>query len=180
MTGQDGGKPMLEALDRGNLFLIQLDDRRQWYRYQHLFGDVLRAHLLDEQPDRVHELHLRASDWYERNGDRSEAIRHALAAEALERAADLVELAIPAMRRSRQESTVPVSASERVSTRIGASTAGRSSTADPRSGPMAHEYPGRAGWATEARRGPPRSVWHLATAALGTLGSAPPPPESTR
>jgi len=106
VTGQDGGKPMLEALDRGNLFLVQLDDRRQWYRYQHLFGDVLRAHLLDEQPDRVHELHLRASDWYERNGERSEAIRHALAAEDFERAADLVELAIPAMRRSRQEATV--------------------------------------------------------------------------
>src|SRR5665811_2000356 len=106
VTGQDGGRPMLEALDRGNLFLIQLDDRRQWYRYQHLFGDVLRAHLLDEQPDRVHELHLRASDWYERNGERSEAIRHALAAEDFERAADLVELAIPAMRRSRQEATL--------------------------------------------------------------------------
>ena len=106
VTGQDGGKPMLEALDRGNLFLIQLDDRRQWYRYQHLFGDVLRAHLLDEQPDLVHELHLRASNWYERNGERSEAIRHTLAAEDFERAADLVELAIPAMRRSRQEATV--------------------------------------------------------------------------
>jgi len=90
VTGQDGGKPMLEALDRGNLFLIQLDDRRQWYRYQHLFGDVLRAHLLDEQPDLVHELHLRASNWYERNGERSEAIRHTLAAEDFERAADLV------------------------------------------------------------------------------------------
>src|SRR3954453_22551712 len=106
VTGQGGGKAMLDALDRANLFLVQLDDRRQWYRYQHLFGDVLRAHLLDEQPDRVHELHLRASDWYERNGERSEAIRHALAAEDFERAADLVELAIPAMRRSRQESAV--------------------------------------------------------------------------
>src|SRR5665811_466735 len=106
VTGQDGGKAMLEALDRGNLFLVQLDDRRRWYRYQHLFGDVLRARLHDEQPDRVHELHARASDWYERNGDRSEAIRHALAAEDFERAADLVELAIPAMRRSRQEATL--------------------------------------------------------------------------
>ncbi|HZW01639.1 MAG TPA: LuxR C-terminal-related transcriptional regulator, partial [Candidatus Deferrimicrobium sp.] len=106
VTGQDGGKAMLDALDRGNLFLVQLDDRRQWYRYQHLFGDVLRAHLLDEQPDRVHELHLRASAWYERNGERAEAIRHALAAEEFERAADLVELAIPAMRKSRQEATL--------------------------------------------------------------------------
>jgi LuxR family maltose regulon positive regulatory protein len=106
VTGHDGGKAMLEALDRGNLFLVQLDDRRRWYRYQHLFGDVLRAHLLDEQPDRIHELHLRASDWYERNGERSEAIRHALAAEDFARAADLVELAIPAMRRSRHEVTL--------------------------------------------------------------------------
>ena len=106
VTGQDGGKAMLEALDRGNLFLIQLDDRRQWYRYQHLFADVLRARLNDEQPDRVHELHARASDWYERNGDRSEAIRHAFAGEDFERAADLVELAIPATRRSRQEATL--------------------------------------------------------------------------
>lgn len=106
VTGQDGGKAMLEALDRRNLFLIQLDDRRQWYRYQHLFGDVLRARLDDEQPGRVHELHARASDWYERNGDRSEAIRHAFAGEDFKRAADLIELAIPATRRSRQEATL--------------------------------------------------------------------------
>ena len=52
VTGQDGGKAMLEALERGNLFLVPLDDRRRWYRYHHLFADVLRAHLLDEQPDR--------------------------------------------------------------------------------------------------------------------------------
>ena len=53
VTGQDGGKAMLEALERGNLFLVPLDDRRQWYRYHHLFADVLRARLLDEQPDHV-------------------------------------------------------------------------------------------------------------------------------
>ena len=106
VTGQDGGKATLEALDRGNLFLVQLDDRRRWYRYQHLFGDMLRAHLLDEQPDGVRELNLRASDWYEHNGEPSEAIRHALAAEDFERAADLVEMAIPAMRSSRQEATL--------------------------------------------------------------------------
>ena len=106
VTGQDGGKAMLEALDRGNLFLVPLDDHRQWYRYHHLFGDVLRARLLDEQPDRVPDLHRRASGWYEQNGEPSEAIRHALAAEDFERAADLVELAVPAMRRIRQEATV--------------------------------------------------------------------------
>jgi LuxR family transcriptional regulator, maltose regulon positive regulatory protein len=106
VTGQGGGRATLEALDRGNLFLVPLDDRRQWYRYHHLFADVLRARVLDEQPGRVHELHTRASDWYERNGDRSEAIGHALAGEAFERAADLVELAIPALRRGRQYATL--------------------------------------------------------------------------
>ena len=106
VTGQDGGKAMLEALERGNLFLVPLDDRRRWYRYHHLFADVLRAHLLDEQPDDVPELHRRASEWYEQNGEPSEAIRHALAAGDVERAADLVELAIPDLRRSRQEATI--------------------------------------------------------------------------
>ena len=99
---------MLEALDRGNLFLVPLDDRRQWYRYHQLFADVLRARLLDEQPDRVPDLHRRASEWYEQNGERSEAIRHALAAGDIERAADLVELAFPAMRQGRQEAALLV------------------------------------------------------------------------
>ena len=106
VTGRDGGKAMLEALDRGNLFLVPLDDRRQWYRYHQLFADVLQAHLLDEQPDDVPELHRRASAWYEQNGEPSEAIRHALAAEDFERAADLVELAAPATRQYRQEVTL--------------------------------------------------------------------------
>ena len=106
VTGQDGGKAKLTALERGNLFLVPLDDRRQWYRYHQLFADVLHARLLDEQPDDVPELHRRASAWYEQNDEPSEAIRHALAARDFERAADLVELAIPAMRRSRQEAAV--------------------------------------------------------------------------
>jgi LuxR family transcriptional regulator, maltose regulon positive regulatory protein len=106
VTGQDGGKAKLTALERGNLFLVPLDDRRQWYRYHQLFADVLHARLLDEQPHDVPELHRRASGWLEKNGERSEAIRHALAAADFERAADLVELAIPAMRRSRQEAAV--------------------------------------------------------------------------
>ena len=69
VTGQGGGKAMLEALDRGNLFLVPLDDRRQWYRYHHLYADVLQARLLDEQPDLVPDLHQRASAWYQQNGD---------------------------------------------------------------------------------------------------------------
>ena len=106
VTGQGGGKAMLEALDRGNLFLVPLDDRRRWYRYHHLFADVLQARLLDEQPGQVPELHRRASAWYEQNGERSLAIGHALAAGDFGRAADLVELAIPAMRPTRQEAMV--------------------------------------------------------------------------
>jgi LuxR family transcriptional regulator, maltose regulon positive regulatory protein len=106
VTGQEGGRAMLEALDRGNLFLIPLDDRRRWYRYHHLFADVLRAHLLDEASENVQALHRRASDWYEQNGERAEAIGHAIAGEDLDRAADLVELAIPALRQGRQEATL--------------------------------------------------------------------------
>jgi LuxR family maltose regulon positive regulatory protein len=105
VTGQGGGKAMLEALDRGNLFLVPLDDRRQWYRYHHLFADVLRARLLDEQPGLVPDLHRRASAWFQRSGELAVAVGHALAAEDFGRAADLVELAIPAMRRTRQEAT---------------------------------------------------------------------------
>jgi LuxR family maltose regulon positive regulatory protein len=106
VTGQDGGTAMLEALDRGNLFLVPLDDRRRWYRYHHLFADVLRARLLDERSDSIRVLNLRASDWYDRNGERPEAIHHALAAEDFERAADLVELALPALNQGRQEATI--------------------------------------------------------------------------
>jgi len=103
VTGQGGGKAMLEALDRGNLFLVPLDDRRRWYRYHHLFADVLQARLLDEQPGQVPDLHRRASEWYEQNGEQPEAVRHALAAGDFERAAGLVELATPAILRTRQE-----------------------------------------------------------------------------
>jgi len=103
VTGQDGSRATLEALERGNLFLVPLDDRRQWYRYHHLFADVLQARLLDEQPEQVAGLHARATEWYEQNGQRSEAIRHAMAGEDFRRAADLVEFAIPATLQHRQE-----------------------------------------------------------------------------
>ena len=106
VTGQHGGKAMLESLDRANLFVVPLDDRRRWYRYHHLFADVLRTRLLDEHPDQMTALHHRASRWYEQDGEPAEAIRHALAAGDVERAAGLVELAIPELRRSRQEATI--------------------------------------------------------------------------
>ena len=106
VTGQDEGRATLEALDRANLFVIALDDQRRWYRYHHLFGDVLQVNLAAERPDEVSSLHRRASDWFEAAGDRAEAIRHALAGNDAERAAELVELAIPDMRRMRREPTL--------------------------------------------------------------------------
>jgi LuxR family maltose regulon positive regulatory protein len=107
VTGQEEeGNVLLETLERGNFFVVPLDDKRHWYRYHHLFAEVLYAHLMAEQPDLVATLHRRASEWYEQNGSAADAIRHALAAEDFERAADLVEGAVPAMRRSRQEATL--------------------------------------------------------------------------
>ena len=99
---EDSGR-MLDALERSNLFVVSLDDKRHWYRYHHLFADVLQARLREEQPKQVAELHRRASEWYEQNALPFEAIRHAFAAEDLERAAGLVELAARAMLANRQE-----------------------------------------------------------------------------
>ena len=106
VTGQEDGGAMLETLERGNFFAVPLDDKRHWYRYHHLFADVLYAHLIAEQPDLVPVFHRRASEWYEHNGSVADAVRHALAAEDFVRAANLVELAVPEMRRSRQEATL--------------------------------------------------------------------------
>ncbi|MCA9873543.1 MAG: hypothetical protein KC441_07810, partial [Anaerolineales bacterium] len=106
VTGQTGGKALLETLERGNFFIIPLDDRRHWYRYHHLFAEVLRVHLLAEQAEHVSELHGRASKWYEQHDSLADAIRHALLAEDFERAADLIERAMQDMRQSRQEPTL--------------------------------------------------------------------------
>ena len=106
VTGSSGGKAMLEALDRQNLFVVPLDDRRQWYRYHHLFADVLLAHLSDEVRDELPELHRRASDWYEQQGERLEAIRHALSAKDFARAAELIEPTIPDLQRTRGEAII--------------------------------------------------------------------------
>jgi LuxR family maltose regulon positive regulatory protein len=106
VTGRADGRAMLERLERANLFLVPLDDRREWYRYHHLFADALRARLLDERGGAVAELHRRASDWWGDQGDPAEAVSHAMAAGDPERAAKWIELAAPAMRLARQESTL--------------------------------------------------------------------------
>ena len=106
VTGRTDGRPMLEALDRDNLFLVPLDDQRRWYRYHHLFADMLQARLLDELPGVAPELHRRASAWHEQDGDTTAAIEHALAAGDADRAAHLVELAMPALRKDRREALI--------------------------------------------------------------------------
>ena len=103
VTGRSDGAAMLEHLERGNLFLVPLDDRRTWFRYHHLFADVLRARLLADRPDRVPTLHRNASGWYAARGDVEDAVRHAQSAGDHDRAARLMEEALPRMRRGRQD-----------------------------------------------------------------------------
>ncbi len=104
VSGRPDGATMLADLERENLFLVPLDSQRSWYRYHHLFADVLRARLLTEDPGLVPRLHRRASDWYAERGLAADAIRHALVAEDFPRAAYLVEEALAEIRRARQDS----------------------------------------------------------------------------
>lgn len=106
VTGQEEGNARLESLARANSFVVPLDDKRQWYRYHHLFADVLCAHLMAQRPEVVPALHRRASDWFERHGWPDDAINHALAAGDFERAATLIEQAAPPMRQARREVTL--------------------------------------------------------------------------
>ncbi|HEX2032733.1 MAG TPA: hypothetical protein VHS99_00990, partial [Chloroflexota bacterium] len=93
VTGRrDGdGQELLESLERANLFLIPLDDERRWYRYHHLFADLLRARLRHRLAEGVPELHRRAAAWLERHQMVEEALRHLLAAGDEAAAAALVE-----------------------------------------------------------------------------------------
>jgi LuxR family maltose regulon positive regulatory protein len=91
LTGQDNGQATLEMLNTANLFIVPLDDERYWYRYHHLFTDLLRQRLHQTQSDLVHELHSRASKWYEQNHLNDEAVDHALAAGDFERVVYLIE-----------------------------------------------------------------------------------------
>jgi len=88
---QDGGSQVvLEQLEEANLFIVPLDDERRWYRYHHLFADVLRSLLERTQPDLVPALHGRASEWYEKSGLIAEAVSHALSAGDVDRVTRLV------------------------------------------------------------------------------------------
>ena len=93
VTGESEGQAMLERLEEANLFLLPLDDERQWYRYHHLFAEMLRQRLQRAQPDRVAGLHQKASAWYAQHGLIREAVHHALAAADTAQAARLIEQA---------------------------------------------------------------------------------------
>ena len=79
VTGDDDAADRLAAVDEANLFLVSLDDRREWYRYHHLFAELLEFRLRRLMPDRTDPLHERASRWFEEHGDVQEALRQAAA-----------------------------------------------------------------------------------------------------
>lgn len=98
LESSTSGQETLEYLERTNLFIVPLDNERRWYRYHHLFADLLRQRLRQsfatssgDIQSRINELHIRASQWYEDNGLDIEAFRHAAAANDVERAERLME-----------------------------------------------------------------------------------------
>jgi LuxR family maltose regulon positive regulatory protein len=92
---REKSQEMLEEVERANLFVVPLDEHRQWYRYHDLFREALRARLHAAQPELVSLLHIRAARWYETQGEWREAIAHALAAPDYSLAASLMEQAAP-------------------------------------------------------------------------------------
>ncbi|MBI1277592.1 MAG: hypothetical protein GC179_05650 [Anaerolineaceae bacterium] len=90
VTGRSDSQFILEQIEHGNLFLIALDDERHWYRYHHLFGEMLQRHLQLVNGNIVPELHNLASEWFEQNGWYSEAIEHALTGHNERRAVQLI------------------------------------------------------------------------------------------
>ena len=78
ITGESDGQEILESLEQANLFITPLDDENRWYRYHHLFAEVLQGRLHQAQPQQVPELHRRASEWFEEKGLGTESIEYAL------------------------------------------------------------------------------------------------------
>jgi LuxR family maltose regulon positive regulatory protein len=96
LTPAGSGQATLEYLERVNLFIVPLDNERQWYRYHRLFADLLRQRLQQSESN-IAEYHRRASQWYEANGYMAEAFHHAIAAKDFARAADVAERAWQSM-----------------------------------------------------------------------------------
>jgi LuxR family maltose regulon positive regulatory protein len=89
---RDNSARLLKQIEASNLFLVPLDRTRTWYRYHHLFGELLRHELVQREPELVSTLHGRASVWHVEHGTKREAIDHALAARDVRAAADLIAL----------------------------------------------------------------------------------------
>lgn len=93
LTGRRDSRRLMETLEHSNLFIFGLDDHRDWYRYHRLFAEFLRDRLRSAHPDEIPVLHDRASDWCEKNGHLTEAVRYAIAGNRFQRAARLLESA---------------------------------------------------------------------------------------
>jgi LuxR family maltose regulon positive regulatory protein len=106
LTGQDNGQATLEMLEHANLFVVPLDEERRWYRYHHLFADLLRQRQRHKQTDWVPTLHQRASEWYKNHGFVDQAIEHALRGEDFERATHLIEENADALLQRGEHTTV--------------------------------------------------------------------------
>jgi LuxR family maltose regulon positive regulatory protein len=106
VTFRQSSQEILEYLEHANLFVISLDEERRWYRYHHLFADVLRQRLHREYPDLAPELHKKASAWLEEEGLVTEAMHHALAAQDWDRAVRLIEASGMAVVLSQQVQTM--------------------------------------------------------------------------
>jgi len=91
VTGRTGSQALLEHVEAAGLFLVPLDEVRGWWRYHHLFADLLRARLQEEQPGRAAQLHRAAAAWYEAHGLADDAVRHTVAAGDMTWAARLIE-----------------------------------------------------------------------------------------
>ena len=102
LTDQENGQKTLEMLEKNNLFIVHLDEERRWYRYHHLFADLLLQRLNQTQSIQLSTLYQKASKWYEGNGFTEKAIEYALRGEDFERSAGLIEQAWPAMDESFQ------------------------------------------------------------------------------
>ena len=96
ITGEKRGQIMLETLERENLFIVALDDQREWFRYHSLFADFLRGELNRRHPEQVQELHRRAARWYLHHDLPEQAFRHAVAGDDAERVIEIGEIYINA------------------------------------------------------------------------------------
>jgi len=107
LTRQENGQATLEIIEHANLFIIPLDNERHWYRFHHLFADLLRQRLRQTQPEQLSILHIRASEWFYQQGLNREAIKHSLAARDFQGATELIKaVAIDTMQQGEHTTVV--------------------------------------------------------------------------